>query len=90
MAIKLFPERGFMVVPIDGGPVKFMTYAEYIESSEWKARMIQYKAAAGWKCIQCESTTNLTGHHLTYINLGNEPINDIEILCWDCHKGRHQ
>lgn len=78
-----------MVVPVDGGSVKFMTYEEYIVSSEWKARVTQYKESAGWRCVQCGSSTSLTGHHLTYINIGNEPSEDIEILCWPCHKGKH-
>lgn len=81
--------RDFMVIPVDGGPVKFMTYHEYIDSPEWNSRVNQYKDAAGWQCQECGGTEHLTGHHKTYINLGNEPPEDIEILCWDCHKTRH-
>ena len=86
----MFPEHGFMVVPIDDGPVKFMNYAEYIKSDEWKTRVTRYKADAGWRCEQCGSEHALTGHHITYINIGNEPREDIEVLCWPCHKARHE
>ena len=79
-----------MVVPIDGGPVKFMHYDQYIASSEWRDRVTLYKEAAGWRCEQCQSERNLTGHHLHYLNIGNEPREDIEILCWPCHQGRHE
>ena len=86
----LFPEHGFMVVPIDGGPVKFMTYHEYIVSPEWVKRVTRYKDAADWLCSDCGESSNLTGHHLTYRNIGNEPPEDIEILCWACHQKRHK
>ena len=88
--MQLYPERGFMVMPIDGGPVKFMAYAEYIESTEWRTRVTRFKADAGWKCEQCEGQEDLTGHHLTYRNIGNEPREDIAVLCWPCHEGKHQ
>ena len=78
-----------MVVPLNGGPVKFMTYHEYIDSPEWNERVTQYKESVEWTCEECGSSLNLTGHHLHYLNLGNEPKEDIEILCWDCHQGRH-
>jgi 5-methylcytosine-specific restriction endonuclease McrA len=89
MAIDSFPENGFMVVPINGGPVKFMTYHEYIASDEWYERVTQYKDVAGWTCEECGATDDITGHHKHYLNLGNEPPEDIEILCWDCHRERH-
>jgi hypothetical protein len=85
----MFPERGFMVVPIDGGPVKFMTYHEYIVSPEWQTRVTEYKADSGWECEQCANTSSLTGHHLTYRNIGNEPREDICILCSPCHELEH-
>ena len=85
----MFPEGGFMVMPFNGGPVKFMTYPQYISSDEWNGRVTSYKADAGWVCEECGSSQDLTGHHKTYINLGNEPREDIDILCWPCHKGRH-
>jgi 5-methylcytosine-specific restriction endonuclease McrA len=86
----LYPERGFMVVPLNGGPVKFMTYDEYMISSEWRTRVTAYKQVAGWCCIDCGTSENLTGHHRHYLNLGNELPEDIEVLCWPCHKGRHE
>ena len=84
-----FPERGFMVVPIDGGVIKFMHYHQYIESPEWKDRVTRYKDTAKCLCTNCGSSENITGHHKTYINIGNEPEEDIEILCWSCHQENH-
>ena len=78
------------MVPLNDGPVRFMTYHDYIASPEWRERVTSYKAAAGWTCERCGATENLTGHHRHYLNLGNELPEDIEVLCWECHKGRHQ
>lgn len=84
-----YPEGGFMVVPFGDGAIKFMTYHEYIDSPEWRERVNHYKELAGWCCQECGSTTQLTGHHRHYLNIGNEPPEDIEILCWPCHQTRH-
>ena len=81
--------REVMVVPLGDGPVKFMTYDQYMASDEWRERVNSYKAAAEWTCKECGSTENLTGHHRHYMNLGNELPEDIEVLCWDCHRERH-
>ena len=85
-----FPEHGFMVIPIDSGPVKFMNYHEYIKSPEWKDRVAIYKEEADWQCSICGDSEDITGHHKTYINIGNEPEEDIEILCWTCHQKEHE
>lgn len=85
-----YPDRGFMVIPINGGPVKFMTYEEYIVSPEWRERVNAMKEAAGWQCTSCGSGVRLTGHHKHYLNLGHEAPEDIEVLCWPCHQTRHE
>jgi 5-methylcytosine-specific restriction endonuclease McrA len=89
MGQKILPEGAFTVIPLNGGPVRFMTYHEYIISPEWRERVTAYKDAADWTCEDCGVTENITGHHKHYLNLGNEPPEDIEVLCWGCHKGRH-
>lgn len=66
-----------------------MTYEEYINSPEWRERVNKYKNEAGWICSECGEENHVTGHHKTYRNIGNEPAEDIEILCWNCHKERH-
>lgn len=84
-----YPEYGFMVIPFGDGSIKFMTYHEYIDSPEWRERVNHYKELAGRRCQECGATTRLTGHHRHYLNIGNEPPDDIEILCWPCHRKRH-
>ena len=79
-----------MVIPLNSGSIRFMTYHEYILSPEWQSRVDSYKEAADWTCEECEDTENITGHHKHYLNLGNEPPEDIEVLCWNCHKKRHK
>ena len=85
----MYPEGSFMVIPLNGEPIRFMTYQEYIISPEWRERVSTFKDAQGWTCEQCGSTRDITGHHKHYLNLGNELPEDIEILCWPCHKSKH-
>lgn len=86
----MYPSGSFMVIPPNAGPVRFMTYDQYIISPEWRVRVTAYKDAADWICEQCGTDERLTGHHRHYLNLGNELPEDIEILCWPCHQGRHE
>ena len=85
----MYPSGAFMVISSSGGPVRFMTYHVYLKSPEWRERVKVYKKDADWTCEQCGSSKEITGHHKHYFNLGNELPEDIEILCWPCHRGRH-
>lgn len=86
----MYPSDSFMVIPLNGGPVRFMTYSEYIVSPEWRDRVTRYKSEKDWTCEECGATENITGHHKHYLNLGNELPENIEILCWPCHKKKHE
>lgn len=44
----------------------------------------------GYKCERCGSTKKIQVHHKTYINVGNEGLKDVEVLCSKCHKGEHK
>jgi len=68
-------------------------YLDYLESKEWwdvRKRMLQ---RAGYRCERCgccgSSNNALDVHHQTYVNLGNEPDDDLEVLCRTCHRNDH-
>ena len=65
-------------------------YCKYLSSSKWKA-IKKRLLMDNYTCttIGCNKTTNLTIHHLTYKNFGNENLNDLITLCKDCHKQIH-
>jgi hypothetical protein len=42
------------------------------------------------ECNKCGSRDRLTVHHRHYRTFGgNEKLDDLEVLCFDCHKGIH-
>ena len=76
----LEPKRGF-VRP---------EYRQYINSREWAAKRKEAFQYHGRKCSTCGSEHNLEVHHLTYQRLGREKMEDLQILCGDCHRIRHE
>lgn len=66
-----------------------MDYHEYIKSSEWKRKRKLALQNANWKCEKCDSYSFrgrfLEVHHKTYANLGDEPLEDLIVLCNTCH-----
>ena len=67
----------------------FKSYQEYLESEFWKQKRKWILIAFGNKCCRCGTKKKLQVHHTNYRNVGNEGINDIKGLCWDCHKEEH-
>jgi hypothetical protein len=61
-------------------------YRQYIKSDAWRARRERALLKVGRRCERCPEITGLEVHHLNYENLGHEPDEDLEVLCWRCHK----
>lgn len=66
-----------------------LAYITYLESQQWRAKRNELFAVRGKKCEDCGATQRLHVHHLTYKNLFNEPLEDLQVLCHSCHKKRH-
>lgn len=64
-------------------------YADYMKSEEWKWTRAERIKKDGYKCSMCGSAKNLCVHHITYENLGDEPLDDLITLCAKCHKKIH-
>jgi 5-methylcytosine-specific restriction endonuclease McrA len=62
-----------------------MTYEEYLQSDEWKARATAAKERDGNRCRLCNSPDNLNAHHRTYERAGDEDPDDLTTLCKWCH-----
>ena len=60
-------------------------YDKYIQSKEWKDKRQVALKAANSQCCRCGSTKNLQVHHLDYKYLYKERLNDVRILCANCH-----
>jgi len=69
-----------------------ITYQEYLSSAHWQDVRKRYYASklnggGCWACGRKDKPLNL--HHKTYKRIGNERLNDLILLCRDCHKETH-
>jgi len=66
-------------------------YNEYISSEEWKLRAKIVRELHGHRCQLCNSNgKTLHVHHRTYDRLGHEALDDLTVLCKDCHSKFHE
>jgi 5-methylcytosine-specific restriction endonuclease McrA len=69
-------------------------YNDYLKTGRWaKIRQRELSRAHGC-CELCGAQPRrqrkLHVHHLTYDRLGNEPSEDLIVLCWSCHQDAHE
>ena len=64
-------------------------YADYLGTDHWQTVRRQKIMAAGFQCERCGSSDALQVHHLTYENRGAERLEDLEVLCGQCHIVQH-
>ncbi len=68
----------------------FRTYAKYLLSDHWADFRIRYFASGKPKtCTRC-SYNRVQLHHITYIRLGAESLDDVIPLCSKCHEKVHR
>jgi len=65
-------------------------YTLYLRSDEWKHKVLLCKNRFKYRCAICNSEDNLHVHHRTYDNVFDELLEDLTLLCGDCHKLFHQ
>lgn len=64
-------------------------YHRYLNSWHWRI-MRQIKLwLSGHKCQLCASRHRLEVHHNTYERVGRESLNDLVVLCRQCHQKYH-
>jgi 5-methylcytosine-specific restriction endonuclease McrA len=61
-------------------------YYQHLCSREWALKRKAVRERAGGICEQCEKAPLKDTHHLTYRNLGNEPLEDLMGVCRPCHQ----
>jgi len=66
-----------------------MRYKDYLKSQYWQAIREKALKNADYRCQLCNSQENLNVHHRTYTNKGNEKLEDLIVLCNECHKIFH-
>ena len=71
-------------------PTGKVNYHDWMNSDGWRKKRNKKLKEAGYKCELCGSAKNLRVHHITYENLGHEPMDDLLAVCDNCHKKLHK
>lgn len=61
-------------------------YLRYLATPAWARRREEALIADHYRCFRCKATENLSVHHRTYKNLGNESDLDLMVVCPPCHE----
>jgi 5-methylcytosine-specific restriction endonuclease McrA len=69
--------------------LKHIPYTEYLKTEHWKGVRKKALYKAHYKCEVCNSTEELNVHHKTYEHRGEEPPEDLIVLCHHCHAKFH-
>ena len=60
-------------------------WSRYLCLAHWKLIRAKKLIAVGERCELCGSTKNLHVHHLSYENIFQEELEDLQVLCCACH-----
>lgn len=63
------------------------SYKEYLQTPIWRTRRNRSLKLANYRCQRCAAGRALQVHHRTYVRLGAEWDEDLEVLCEGCHRG---
>ena len=61
-------------------------YQEYLQSEHWKTTSRLAKEHYGNICNDCGNKENIEVHHLNYDRIGEERLEDLQLLCRYCHE----
>jgi hypothetical protein len=65
-------------------------YRRYLQSAHWKEIKTKALTAAGGRCQKCgKKHHKLNVHHVHYLTLGKERLEDLLVLCPKCHAKEH-
>jgi hypothetical protein len=69
--------------------LRTMPYPDYLRTPEWAERRRGALRRAGHACETCSAQGRLHVHHRTYERRGEERVDDLAVLCEDCHLAVH-
>lgn len=72
--------------------IKGIDYHDFLLTPFWKAIAVKKLKDANFKCQLCSAGGQLNVHHSTYEHHGYEQfhLNDLIVLCNECHKHHHK
>lgn len=72
-------------------------YKLYIKSEPWKVLREMCLIRSGFMCEKCGKLGKQVGgnsvlhvHHKHYLNFGQEDMDDLMVLCSNCHSNEHR
>jgi 5-methylcytosine-specific restriction endonuclease McrA len=84
-------EKARLIAAIEGERQRNKdAYSEYLRSPWWQHISHVAKEAAQNRCQRCGGSERLEVHHKTYVRRGKEKLEDLEVLCWNCHRLEHR
>lgn len=69
--------------------LRVMPYPEYLQTEHWRGLRAAKLEEAGYRCQLCNGAAGLEVHHRTYERRGRELLDDLTVLCVDCHGKFH-
>jgi hypothetical protein len=66
-----------------------LDYADYLRTPEWQDIRALALRHYGASCVLCGTTDGLQVHHRRYPERGTETVDDLIVLCDDCHAHHH-
>lgn len=66
----------------------FRWYSKYLQTTYWKRLRNNVLKSNNNRCFYCNKYAKI-GHHLTYINVGNEKPGEVIPVCKRCHDKIH-
>ena len=66
----------------------FDWYHSYLDSDEWKAKRQHVLERSQNQCERCGAAASEV-HHLSYQQVGQEPLSDLIAICYWCHQREH-
>lgn len=76
-------------LPLPQHEVSWIEYHRHMNSAKWH-RTRRAKLAQQSCCEVCDSKEQLDVHHKTYKRFGNERLEDLVVLCRNCHDAFHR
>jgi hypothetical protein len=64
-------------------------HAAYMASEQWARKADEARIRYGYRCALCNASDFINVHHRTYERLGRESLDDLTVLCRDCHAKFH-
>lgn len=65
-------------------------YTEYLSSPVWQRRRAAVLKRSEYVCEACGQGRAVNAHHLTYDNVGHEPLYELVAVCANCHDAIHE